>query len=259
MTALAVTGSRGFIGGHVVAAADAHGFRAVLPVRWDEPDAAMDAALQGADAVIHLAGVNRPPHPEGFQRGNVGFTERLCARLAALGRPIPVVGASSIRASGEDAYGVSKRQAEEVLRGHARATGARVTICRLPNVFGAGARAEYNSVVATFCHRLQRGRPITVNEPERLLTLVHVDDVVRAFLGAVTPGAPATDRLDVEPTWQLTVGRLAELLSAFRGAAQGASGPPEPDVSPVLRGLLLRTFRSYAAEPGEPAPPPAAG
>jgi UDP-2-acetamido-2,6-beta-L-arabino-hexul-4-ose reductase len=61
-----------------------------------------------------------------------------------------------------------------------------VAIFRLSNVFGKWCRPHYNSVVATFCHNIARDLPITISDPSREVPLVHVDDVVQAFLEAGT-------------------------------------------------------------------------
>ena len=61
-------------------------------------------------------------------------------------------------------------------------------IYRLHNVFGKWCRPNYNSVVATFCHNIAHDLPITISDPARELELVHVDDVVEAFLSAEIRG-----------------------------------------------------------------------
>ena len=98
--------------------------------------------------------------------------------LRRLGRAPKIVLSSSIQAELDNPYGVSKRQAEEVLRRSPRQTGAPVSIYRLKNVFGKWCRPNYNSVVATFCHNIAHDLPIPISDPGRELELVYVDDVV---------------------------------------------------------------------------------
>jgi UDP-2-acetamido-2,6-beta-L-arabino-hexul-4-ose reductase len=109
--------------------------------------------------------VNRPEKPEEFRQGNVGFTAKLLEGLRAQGNKCPIVFSSSIQAERDNPYGLSKREAEDLLFAYARESGAKVLVYRLPNVFGKGCRPNYNSAVATFCHNLTRGLPITVNDP----------------------------------------------------------------------------------------------
>ena len=63
-----------------------------------------------------------------------------------------------------------------------RRRGAPVCIFRLQNVFGKWCRPNYNSVVATFCHNIARGLPITISDPTASSSWCYVDDVVRRLL-----------------------------------------------------------------------------
>ncbi len=173
------------------------------------------AAAVVADAVVHLAGVNRPADPADFDLVNAGAASLLCESLQAAGRSPPVIYSSSTRADGDDAYGRSKRAGEDALLDYGRRTGAAVYVFRLPNVFGKWARPNYNSAVATFCHNIARDLPITINDPEAPLSLVYIDDVVDAFLGALdgrmTPGFAT-----VTPVYHTHVGTVAGVIRGFR-------------------------------------------
>ena len=162
--------------------------------RGQTGEAEFNAAIAAADAVVHLAGVNRPQDPADFVTGNVGFTARLCDALRDAGRAVPIAFASSIQARAGHPYGASKRAAEERLQAHARETGAPVAIYRLPNVFGKWCRPNYNSAVATFCHNIARGLPIRIDDPAAEVRLVYIDDVVAALL-AFLVGAARRRRL----------------------------------------------------------------
>ncbi|MEI3013765.1 MAG: NAD-dependent epimerase/dehydratase family protein [Ruthenibacterium lactatiformans] len=133
-----------------------------------------------ADFVFHLAGVNRPQDPGEFYAGNRGFTEQLL-HLAAAGNKAPVLVTSSIQAELDNDYGKTKREAEELIFAHERATGAPALVYRLPGVFGKWCRPTYNSVVATFCHNIAHGLPIEVRDPAYTFPLVYIDDVVASL------------------------------------------------------------------------------
>ena len=78
-----VTGGAGFIGRNLrVALGEREGFE-VMPITRASSEADLADAVAGADAVIHLAGVNRPQDPAEFAAVNADFTARLCALLAA--------------------------------------------------------------------------------------------------------------------------------------------------------------------------------
>ena len=154
------------------------------------PRQTLEAAAVEADFVFHLAGVNRPRDPDEFMRGNGDFTLELTALLERGKRP-PVVLASSIQAALDNPYGASKRAAEDAVAAYARRCETRAYLYRLPNVFGKWSRPNYNSVVATFCHNIARGLPITVNDPAAQVPLVYIDDVAAAFVRALEGAAIA--------------------------------------------------------------------
>lgn len=239
-----VTGSNGFIGKNLVSwLAHQPGVK-VLPFDQENTLAELEALLAQADLVYHLAGVNRPQSEDEFHTGNVDLTVQVCDRLLMLGRTTPIVLSSSIQAELDNPYGVSKRQAEEVIARYATTSGAPCTIFRLQNVFGKWCRPNYNSVVATFCHNIAHDLPITVSDPGRELELVHVDDVVRAFLVEIRGQESEVRRREVAPSYRVTLGRLAELIQSFRESRQTLLAP---DFSDPFTHKLYGTFLSYLA------------
>lgn len=210
---IVVTGAGGFIGQNLMLRLAERG-HAIVGIGSDASKTDLFAALDQADLVFHLAGVNRPPRDEEFVTGNVDFTRTLCEGLSALRRPIPVVFSSSIQAGLENAYGRSKRAAEDLLLAYS-AGGAPVRIFRLPNVFGKWARPNYNSAVATFCHNTARGLDVTVNDPQAPLNLVYVDDVCAAFLALAEHPFDGGAFAEVDPVYRTTVGEVAATIRAF--------------------------------------------
>ena len=166
-----VTGSGGFIGKNLLAVLQqCDGLLATTYEVTDDKEA-LDPLLRDADFIVHLAGVNRPGRPEEYEEINAGLTRYIIARLERLGRRPRVLFASSSQAALDNPYGRSKLNAEEALAGYAKSSGAGVVIFRLPNVFGKWCRPDYNSVVATFCHRIARGLEISISDPDLMPNL----------------------------------------------------------------------------------------
>ena len=178
--------------------------------------------LEGVDFVFHLAGVNRPQDPAEFMTGNADLTVALCEALASramLGVCTPVVYTSSIQAAQANPYGDSKRSAEEALFSLQRDHGVPVHVFRLPNVVGKWSRPNYNSAVATFCHNVARDLPIQINNPDALVSLVYVDDVVQRFVALMDGAEPCLDGggfEQIQPVYTITVGKLADTIRGFR-------------------------------------------
>jgi UDP-2-acetamido-2,6-beta-L-arabino-hexul-4-ose reductase len=233
---LLVTGANGFVGKNLSLAITEQGW-AEIAITRDSSAGDLQAGLAIADCVIHLAGINRPQTEAEFASGNIGFTETLVNALKVSGRSIPVAFSSSIQAERDNPYGSSKRGAEEVLAAYGKDTGSDVAIFRLPNVFGKWCRPNYNSAVATFCHNIARGLPITINDPTAPLRLVYVDDVLSAFLAFAR--SPATALREVSPEYQTTVGEMAATLQAFQ-ASRGTLL-----TEPVGTGLIRALYSTY--------------
>ncbi len=266
---LLITGANGFIGKNLVAWLAQQPDVTLFLFDVQNTRAELDAWLAQADFIFHLAGVNRPQTEAEFTAGNVDLTAQICARLMELGRAVPLVLSSSIQAELDNPYGISKRQAEEVVKRYAEQTGARVIIYRLPNVFGKWCRPNYNSVVATFCYNLAHDLPITISDPARELSLVYIDDVVEAFVAEIRdqksevrgqraevrgqpselhPSSfilhplPFVEYREVTPVYHITLGQLAETIRAFRQMRQSLV---VPDLSDAFTRKLYGTFVSY--------------
>lgn len=214
-----VTGANGFIGKNlVVRLNELSNVRVSTFVRGDD-STRLHQLVGEADAIVHLAGENRPADEAAFVQVNSGLTTTLCnfirLELGARGRYIPLVLASSSQIERDNPYGRSKLAAENEVRGLAHATGNPCVVFRLPGVFGKWCKPEYNSVVATFCYNISRDLPIQINSPNVNLRLVYVDDVVTALLSALEGSASGYVQSKVEPEYNVTVGELAKQVFSF--------------------------------------------
>lgn len=211
-----VTGSRGFVGKNLVFRMRESPAYEVLEFVRGDPEETLGRALRVVDAVVHLAGENRPASLDAFDAVNRGLTQRLCELLSQSGRCIPVVLASSTQAELDNPYGRSKLAAETEVEKLAQNQGNPVAVFRLPGVFGKWCRPDYNSVVATFCHNIANDLPIHVNDPSRSIRLVYVDDVVEIILGLLVSGWSGFRHEGCAPEYVTTLGALAAQIEAFR-------------------------------------------
>lgn len=236
-----VTGAEGFIGKNLMVRLSEIDRFCAIPIDVDSGPDALANALVDADAVVHLAGVNRPLDPTEFMLGNRDSLTDLIQAIRATNRKIPVVLTSSIRAEDNSDYGVSKRAAEEALLAFGETSGNPVHIFRLPNVFGKWCRPNYNSAVATFCHNIARGLPITVNDSTAPLSLVYVDDVVAAIVKLLTDPQATPGYTQVAPVYETTVGAVANLIQRFH------SDRPDARIDAVATGLIRALYSTYVA------------
>ncbi len=248
MKRVVVTGAEGFLGRNLMARLKAMDGCEAVGVDVGTESGEFERVLGECDVVYHLAGVNRPGDEGEFERVNAGLTGWMVERLRAMGRRPRVVFASSIQAELGNAYGRSKRAAEEILLGWAGDGGGVARVYRLKNLFGKWSRPNYNSVVATFCYNAANGLPLVVNDGGRVLELSYVDDVVGAFLGELE-GVGETGMAGAEgiASFRVTVGELAARVEEI---AESAGSLMVPDLSDRFTACLRATYLSYVPAGG---------
>lgn len=239
---IVVTGSEGFIGKNLCLKLAEHGHENVQTINRKTSEPIAKSILKEADFVFHLAGVNRPDNPDEFKAGNANLTEWICGNLLDSGCCPPIVFASSIQATSDNPYGKSKLQAEQIVDGYAKASGARHWIYRLPNIFGKWARPNYNSVVATFCYNVAHELPISIHDENHSLTLGYIDDLLSSFLLLLSDDAPDAGFVDMGPVYKTTVGELAATIKGIRRSRDTLI---TDRVGTGLRRALHATYLSY--------------
>lgn len=209
----------------------------------DSDPAELEVYCKDADFVFNLAGVNRPKDPVEFMRGNFGFASLLLDTLKKYGNRCPVMISSSIQAELDNPYGESKRAGEHLLFNYAEETGAKVLVYRFPNLFGKWCRPNYNSVVATFCHNIAHDLPIQVNDPNVVMRLVYIDDVVDELIAALSGGEHREgDYCFVPSIHTITLGKIVELLESFKSMPASLTVPKLDD---LFIKKLYSTYLSY--------------
>jgi UDP-2-acetamido-2,6-beta-L-arabino-hexul-4-ose reductase len=242
---LLVTGSGGFIGKNLCSRLRSRPFSEPLEYDKDTDPGLLDRYTAECGFVFHLAGINRPGDPKGFEDNHI-FTGELLQSLKKHGNCAPVLMSSSIQAELDSPYGRSKKKAEELLFRYEAETGARVFVYRLPNVFGKWCRPNYNNVVATFCSAVANGRPVRIDDPDAGVSLVHIDDVVREFLNALDNKAVKQDGFYRVPgVHRIKVGELAALIASFREAGNNLM---IGNMGDILTNRLYSTYLSYLPE-----------
>ncbi|MGY4623058.1 NAD-dependent epimerase/dehydratase family protein [Bradyrhizobium sp. USDA 4486] len=170
-----VTGANGFIGRHVVPALSRAGWLVRRVVRGplgthDEvviesigPDTDWKAALEGVDAVVHLAARVHHKHEEHavqlYRNVNIAGTLHLARSAASAGvRQFIFLSTVLVHGRNNDGrapfmeddiltprglYGMSKAAAEAGLRTLARDKDMKISVIRPPLVYGAGAKGNF--------------------------------------------------------------------------------------------------------------------
>lgn len=250
-----VTGARGFVGRNLcsqlnnIKEGKARNYApltvsAVYEYDVDSTPSELEQYCKDADFVFNLAGVNRPQNQDEFMKGNFGFASTLLDTLKKYDNTCPVMISSSIQAELDNPYGESKRAGEELMFKYSEETGAKVLVYRFPNLFGKWCRPNYNSVVATFCNNIANDLPIQVNDPDVMLNLCYVDDVVEELIGSLSGREHRNGKFCIVPTvHRVKLGEIVGLLEEFRQQPQTLVIPCIPDSSFAKK--LYSTYLSY--------------
>ncbi len=237
-----VTGAYGFIGKHMTLLLEKEDYQ-VFYFDKDSNEEDLKKYIASADAIIHLAGINRPLTKEEFYDGNSNFTKHLVDLVKISKRQIPIIFSSSIQASLENDYGKSKKMAEDFLL----ESGLPVYVYRLANVFGKWCRPNYNSAAATFCYNIAHDLDIIINDVNHTVRYNFVEDICLEFLKVLQGDLNGSKEINyVNPTYPCTLGRLANLLRSFKKAVE--SDKHFPFIQSDFELKLFVTFLDYLSD-----------
>lgn len=238
-----VTGAKGFIGKNLIAELKNRKYDDIYEYDKDSDISILEKYTSDCDFVFHLAGINRPQNNEEFMKGNYGFTSVLINNLKLNSNTSPIAVTSSIQADLDNPYGLSKKAGEDIISSYSDELGIKTLIYRLPNVFGKWCKPNYNSVIATFCHNIANGKEIVVNDPNVVMSLVYIDDVVNELINALEGNENRVGNFCCIPTVHtLSLGKIAELIYSFKASRDNLL---IPDMSNEFVKKLYSTYLSY--------------
>ena len=250
-----ITGATGFVGKALLQRllADDESRRLVVAVRrggqrWPEqvlpivtgdltPSTDWSIALEGVAVVVHSAARVHVMHDTeadpltAFRAVNVDGTLNLACQAAAAGVK-RFVFVSSVKVNGEstlpglafaeaeapnpqDAYGLSKQEAEQGLRQLSADTGMEVVIIRPPLVYGPGVKANFASLMRA----VQRGWPLPLGAVYNQRSFVALDNLVDFIITCITHPKAANE------TFLVSDGQDLSTTELVRGMAKAAGVP----------------------------------
>ncbi|MEN6372105.1 MAG: NAD-dependent epimerase/dehydratase family protein [Armatimonadota bacterium] len=238
-----VTGANGFVGRNLCVVLGRREGLELLRYDVNNTPAELDAALQTADVIVHLAGVNRPQSLDEYQSGNAGLTQEICEKLVVAGKAPKIILSSSIQAELDNPYGTSKLQAEAAVRRYCAKTGASGIVYRFKNLFGKWCRPNYNSVTATFCHNIAHDLPVQISDTSKVMELTYIDDVVSSIVKEIDSASGSGFMFAAQlPSHSISLGELAATIQSFRDSRKTLL---VPDFGDEFTKQLYATYLSY--------------
>ncbi|MBF7018001.1 capsular polysaccharide biosynthesis protein CapF [Staphylococcus durrellii] len=240
---IVITGSNGFVGKNLKEDMRSMTNYVIYEINRQTSTREMEQALLESDFVVHLAGVNRPKDDAKFKEGNVDFFSQVLEILKRNSKKPTVLFSSSIQAEKNNPYGESKREGEAMLRQFSKENGNDVYIYRLLNLFGKWCKPNYNSVIATFCHKIAHDEEIQVNDRNVILSLNYIDDVIKEFKNAIE-GQPNLENgtPTVPNAFKVSLGEIVDLLYKFKKTREDRKLPKLDD---LFEKDLYSTYLSY--------------
>jgi nucleoside-diphosphate-sugar epimerase len=206
------------------------------------------AALRNVDTIIHLAARVHVMHDAAvdplaeFRKVNVDGTLHLALQAAKAGVK-RFIFISSVKVNGEhtvsnkpftevdvakpqDAYGISKFEAEQGLLLIAQQTGMEVVIIRPPLVYGSGVKANFASMLRA----VKRGMPLPLGAIHNKRSFVYVGNLVSLILRCVDHPAAANQVFLVSDGHDLSTTELLRACAVALGV--------KPRLLPVPQSLI---------------------
>jgi nucleoside-diphosphate-sugar epimerase len=229
---VAVPGATGFIGSALVAQIAAQQFNV-----YQVPRSSLK--VEGAECVIHCAARAHIMRDEAldplteYRRVNVQGTLDLARRAAALGAK-RFVFLSSVKVNGEstdglprpfgarndgagaapeDAYGLSKWEAEQGLWEIASQTGMEVVVVRPPLVYGPGVKGNF----ARLLHLVRSGVPLPLAAVNNRRSFIGLDNLVDLLIRCVDHPKAAGQTLLVSDGQDLSTPQLLRMIANAMG------------------------------------------
>jgi UDP-2-acetamido-2,6-beta-L-arabino-hexul-4-ose reductase len=215
-----VTGANGFIGKNLIVRLNELSNIGISTFVRGDDITLLPGMVSKVDAVVHLAGENRPPDESAFSSVNAGLTFQICeaikSEIKSSGRYVPLILTSSAQAELDNLYGRSKLAAEQAAQSLTNETCNPVAIYRLPGVFGKWCKPNYNSVVATFCYNKAHDLPVKINDDSASVRLVYIDDVISNIVKRLFSIWDGVVRPIIDPQYDITLGELSKQIDAFK-------------------------------------------
>lgn len=248
-----ITGQAGFVGKHLYTTLTLRDDVELIPFErsFFENPKALSQFVSECDTIVHLAAMNRHEDPNVIYDTNIQLVEKLIKACEETQARPHIIFSSSSQELKDNLYGKSKKEGKEKFMEWAKESGGKFTSLTIPNVFGPFGKPNYNSVVATFCHKVAHDeKPTIINDGE--VGLIYINGLVKIFIDTIFGDQSTlslgnnTFEVDIEPNHYVKVSRILELLNRYR--TDYMEKGIFPNLEDHFEKSLFNTFRCYIPE-----------
>ena len=245
MTKIGITGQGGFVGTHLYNTLQLQPDSYEL-IAFDKSffnqSSQLDAFVANCDVIVHLAAMNRHPDAQVIYDTNLVLVTQLIDSLERSGSTAYVLMSSSTQEEQDNLYGQSKKEGRQQLENWSRRSNGSFTGLIIPNVFGPFGKPDYNSVVATFCHKLTCDEDPQIHQDGQL-KLIYVGELVEEIISLIDLRPIKNYIEQINPTSEVKVSELLVMLNRYKSDYYQKGIIPPLDSTFEVN--LFNTFRSF--------------
>ena len=244
MITIGITGQNGFIGQHLFNSIGLkkETFKLIdFKNEYFKNEKQLDDFVLKCDVIVHLAAMNRHSDDQVIYNTNIQLVDNLVASLERTNSKSHVIMSSSLQEEKDNLYGKSKKDGRKLFLKWERNSNGIFSGLIIPNVFGPFGRPNYNSVVATFCHKVANGEKPEIHV-DGTLSLIYVGELVQEILNVIEKGL-SNKKLIIKSTTHIKVSEILTLLNLYKIHYQ--DNGEIPNLNSTFELNLFNTYRCY--------------
>lgn len=244
MLKIGITGQAGFVGTHLyntIGLFSEEFLRIEFQKEFFDDRDKLNTFVAECDVIVHLAAMNRHNDPQVIYDTNIELVKKLVDSLETTKSKAHVLFSSSTQEERDNLYGKSKKDGRELMVNWSNNSKGQFTGMIIPNVFGPFGHPNYNSVIATFCHKLTHDE-LPLIDVDGDLKLIYVGELVEAIIAEIR-SKKGKSEIIVQHTSASKVSQILTLLEKYKSEYQDKGIIPRFNTTFELN--LFNTFRSY--------------
>ena len=251
MKKIGITGQAGFVGNHLYNTLSLDESVTLVPFEraFFSDQKKIENFVASCDVIVHLAAMNRHDDANVIYNTNTALVDTLLQACKVKNVTPHILFSSSSQETKDNLYGKSKKEGKEKFIQWAKSTGGKFTSLTIPNVFGPFGKPNYNSFVATFCHKIARGEePTIINDSD--VNLIYINELVDVITDAISSKAENTINIDknvsevaIAAPHTKKVSEILNLLKQYK--RDYIENGVFPSLEETFEKALFNTFRCY--------------